>query len=125
MKQSIVHLALVVDDYDEAIAFYTQMLDFELIEDTYQLEQDKRWVVVSPKGSQGTTILLAKASKPIQEKFVGDQAGDGSFYFSVPMIFNGITTKCWKKGSYSLEIRKLRRMARWRYLRICTGICGT
>ncbi|OTO73253.1 MULTISPECIES: VOC family protein [unclassified Enterococcus] len=81
MKQSIVHLALVVDDYDEAIAFYTQMLDFELIEDTYQLEQDKRWVVVSPKGSQGTTILLAKASKPIQEKFVGDQAGGRVFLF--------------------------------------------
>lgn len=125
MKQSIVHLALVVEDYDEAIAFYTQMLDFELIEDTYQPEQDKRWVVVSPKGSQGTTILLAKASKPIQKKFVGDQAGDGSFYSSAPMIFNGITTKCWKKGSYSLEIRKMRRMARWRYLKICTGICGT
>lgn len=81
MKQSIVHLALVVDDYDEAIAFYTQMLDFELIEDTYQPEQDKRWVVVSPKGSQGTTILLAKASKPIQKKFVGDQAGGRVFLF--------------------------------------------
>ncbi|MCP4426945.1 MAG: VOC family protein, partial [Chloroflexi bacterium] len=46
MKQSIVHVALVVRDYDEAIAFYTQKLNFTLIEDTYQPEQDKRWVVV-------------------------------------------------------------------------------
>ena len=50
MKQSIVHVALVVKDYDEAIAFYTQKLKFELIEDTFQPEQDKRWVVVSPSG---------------------------------------------------------------------------
>ncbi len=60
MIQSIVHIALVVKDYDEAIAFYTQKLNFTLIEDTYQEEQDKRWVVVSPPGSKGTTILLAR-----------------------------------------------------------------
>ncbi|MBO0451278.1 VOC family protein [Candidatus Enterococcus murrayae] len=81
MKQSIVHIALVVEDYDEAIAFYTNKLDFELIEDTYQAEQDKRWVVVSPKGSNGTTILLAKASKPIQKDFIGNQAGGRVFLF--------------------------------------------
>jgi catechol 2,3-dioxygenase-like lactoylglutathione lyase family enzyme len=52
MKQSIVHVALVVRDYDEAIAFYTQKLNFELIEDTYQPEQDKRWVVVAPWGHE-------------------------------------------------------------------------
>ena len=75
MKQSIVHIALVVRDYDEAIAFYTQKLNFELIEDTYQPEQDKRWVVVSPLGSHGVTLLLARASKPEQEPFVGNQAG--------------------------------------------------
>ncbi len=81
MKQSIVHVALVVKDYDEAIAFYTQKLNFELIEDTYQPEQDKRWVVVSPPGSQGATLLLARASKPEQEPFVGNQAGGRVFLF--------------------------------------------
>lgn len=75
MIQSIVHIALVVKDYDEAIDFYTKKLHFELIEDTYQPEQDKRWVVVSPPGSSGATILLAKASKPEQEPFIGNQTG--------------------------------------------------
>ncbi|EOH81647.1 MULTISPECIES: VOC family protein [Enterococcus] len=81
MKQSIVHIALVVNDYDEAIDFYTKKLNFDLIEDTYQAEQDKRWVVVSPQGSNGTTILLAKASKPIQKDFIGNQAGGRVFLF--------------------------------------------
>ena len=81
MKQNIVHIALVVNDYDEAIDFYTQKLNFVLVEDTYQPEQNKRWVVVSPPGSTGTTLLLAKASKPIQEKFIGDQAGGRVFLF--------------------------------------------
>ena len=81
MKQSIVHIALVVSDYDEAIAFYTQKLNFELIEDTYQPEQDKRWVVVAPPGSSGTTLLLAKASRPEQAPFVGNQAGGRVFLF--------------------------------------------
>jgi len=81
MIQSIVHIALVVKDYDEAIEFYTQKLHFKLIEDTYQAEQNKRWVVVAPPGSNGTTILLAKASKPIQNPFVGNQAGGRVFLF--------------------------------------------
>ncbi|MFC4098896.1 VOC family protein [Paenibacillus xanthanilyticus] len=81
MKQSIVHIALVVHDYDEAIEFYTKKLNFELLEDTYQPEQDKRWVVVSPPGSIGTNLLLAKASKPEQETFVGNQAGGRVFLF--------------------------------------------
>jgi catechol 2,3-dioxygenase-like lactoylglutathione lyase family enzyme len=81
MIQSIVHIALVVKDYDEAIDFYTKKLHFTLVEDTYQPEQDKRWVVVSPPGSGGTTILLAKASKPEQEPFVGNQAGGRVFLF--------------------------------------------
>lgn len=81
MKQSIVHVALVVNDYDEAIEFYTQTLNFELIEDIYQPEQDKRWVVVSPPGSSGVTLLLAKASKPEQEPFVGNQSGGRVFLF--------------------------------------------
>ena len=81
MKQSIVHIALVVKDYDEAIAFYTQKLHFTLVEDTYQPEQDKRWVVVSPPGSVGTTLLLAKASKTEQQPFIGDQTGGRVFLF--------------------------------------------
>jgi catechol 2,3-dioxygenase-like lactoylglutathione lyase family enzyme len=81
MVQSIIHIALVVKDYDEAIEFYTKKLNFILIEDTYQSEQAKRWVVVSPSGSLGTTILLAKASKPEQEPFIGNQAGGRVFLF--------------------------------------------
>ena len=81
MKQSIVHIALVVRDYDEAIEFYTKKLCFTLVEDTYQPEQDKRWVVVSPPGSVGTTLLLARASKPEQEPFIGNQSGGRVFLF--------------------------------------------
>jgi len=81
VRQSIVHIALVVDGYDEAIDFYTEKLGFELIEDTYQPEQDKRWVVVSPPGSSGVTLLLAKASSSEQQSFVGNQAGGRVFLF--------------------------------------------
>jgi catechol 2,3-dioxygenase-like lactoylglutathione lyase family enzyme len=81
MKQSIVHIALVVRDYDEAIDFYTKKLHFTLVEDTYQPEQDKRWVVVAPPGSEGTTLLLARASKPEQEAFIGNQTGGRVFLF--------------------------------------------
>ena len=81
MIQSVVHIALVVKDYDEAIEFYTKKLNFTLVEDTYQPEQDKRWVVVSPPGSSGTTILFARASKSEQESFIGNQAGGRIFLF--------------------------------------------
>ena len=81
MNQSIAHVALVVRDYDEAIDFYTKKLHFRLIEDTYQPEQDKRWVVVSPPGSAGASLLLAKASKPEQEAFIGNQTGGRVFLF--------------------------------------------
>lgn len=81
MIQALVHIALVVRDYDEAIDFYTKKLHFELVEDTYQPEQDKRWVVISPPNSHGTTILLARASKPEQEPFIGNQAGGRVFLF--------------------------------------------
>lgn len=81
MKQSIVHIALVVKDYDEAIAFYTQKLNFTLVEDTYQPEQDKRWVVVAPPNSDGVSLLLAKASTPAQEEAIGNQTGGRVFLF--------------------------------------------
>jgi len=81
VKQNIVHIALVVRDYDEALDFYVNKLNFELIEDTYQPEQDKRWVVVAPPGGTGTTLLLARASKPEQEPFIGNQTGGRVFLF--------------------------------------------
>ncbi|KQV29383.1 VOC family protein [Massilia sp. Root335] len=81
MQQSIVHIALVVRDYDEAIDFYVGKLGFELLDDTYQPAQDKRWVVVAPPGGAGTTLLLAKASKPEQQPFIGNQAGGRVFLF--------------------------------------------
>ena len=81
MKQSIAHIALVVNDYDEAINFYTKKLNFELLEDTYQAEQDKRWVLIAPPGASTMSILLAKASKPEQQAVVGNQTGGRVFLF--------------------------------------------
>jgi len=81
VKQRIAHVALVVADYDEAIAFYTQKLHFTVVEDTHQPAQNKRWVVIAPPGSSGTTLLLARAATPEQERFVGDQAGGRVFLF--------------------------------------------
>ncbi len=81
MKQSIAHIALVVRDYDEAINFYTKTLNFDLIEDTYQPEQDKRWVIVSPPNTNGATLLLARSSTPEQEKAIGNQTGGRVFLF--------------------------------------------
>ena len=81
MNQSIAHVALVVRDYDQAIDFYTRKLHFTLIEDTYQPEQDKRWVVVSPPNSTGASLVLAKASNLEQEVFIGNQTGGRVFLF--------------------------------------------
>jgi catechol 2,3-dioxygenase-like lactoylglutathione lyase family enzyme len=81
MKQSLILVALVVKDYDEAIEFYTKKLHFTLVEDTYQPEEKKRWVVVAPPGSTGSHLLLARASKPEQEPFIGNQAGGRVFLF--------------------------------------------
>ena len=80
MKQAIVHIPLTVRDYDEAMEFYTKKLHFTLVEDTLQPEQVKRWVVVSPPGSIGTTLLLARASKPELESFIGNQSGGASVF---------------------------------------------
>lgn len=81
MKQSILHITLVVDDYDEAINFYTQKLNFTLVEDTFRPEENKRWVIVSPPGSSGTNLLLAKAKNPTQKDSVGNQTGGRVFLF--------------------------------------------
>lgn len=81
MDQSLLHVALVVRDYDEAIEFFTQVLDFTLVEDTYQPVQDKRWVVVTPPGSAGASLLLARATSPEQEAAIGNQTGGRVFLF--------------------------------------------
>jgi len=81
VPQSIIHVALVVRDYDEAIAFFCDKLHFTLVKDEYQPEQDKRWVVVAPPGSSGTTLLLSRASRPEQERAVGSQTGGRVFLF--------------------------------------------
>ena len=82
MKQSLSHVALVVRDYDEAIAFFVGTLGFSLLEDTFQPEQNKRWVVVAPPGSSGgAALLLARAATPEQAAFIGNQAGGRVFLF--------------------------------------------
>ena len=79
MKQHIAHIALVVEDYDAAIEFYTKKLNFDLIEDTPQ-SKTKRWVLVAPKGSE-CSILLAKAVNEEQKKSIGNQTGGRVFLF--------------------------------------------
>jgi catechol 2,3-dioxygenase-like lactoylglutathione lyase family enzyme len=81
MSQYIAQIAIVVRDYNEAIQYYTTVLNFELIEDT-KLSEEKRWVVVQPKGSNnGCKLLLAKAATPIQEQAIGNQTGGRVFLF--------------------------------------------
>ena len=83
MTQSLAHIALVVRDYDEAIAWFTGKLGFSVVAVAFQAEQDKRWVLVAPPGASAdaATILLARASSPEQAAFIGDQAGGRVFLF--------------------------------------------
>ena len=80
MPQFIGHVTFLVCNYDEAIEYFTRVLGFELTEDT-SLSDDKRWVTVSPRGSTGTGLLLAKAATPEQKSRIGDQAGGRVFLF--------------------------------------------
>ena len=80
MKQSLAHIALVVDNYDDAIQFYVNKLNFTLVEDTV-LSETKRWVLIAPPGSDGTTLLLAQASNEAQMQRVGNQTGGRVFLF--------------------------------------------
>ena len=80
MNQRLAHIAIVVNDYDEAIKFYTEKLHFKLIEDT-QLSVTKRWVLVKPKGQDGCCLLLAKAANEEQQSRVGNQTGGRVFLF--------------------------------------------
>ena len=80
MNQRIAHIALVVNDYDEAIRFYTEKLNFKIIEDT-RLSETKRWVMIAPPGSKGCNLLLAKAANDRQQASVGNQTGGRVFLF--------------------------------------------
>ena len=79
----LAHIALVIPDYDEALTYYTQTLGFTLIEDTYQPEQDKRWVTIAPPNAHenATNILLARATTPEQQAAIGNQSGGRVFLF--------------------------------------------
>jgi catechol 2,3-dioxygenase-like lactoylglutathione lyase family enzyme len=88
MHQSIGCVALVVRDYDEAIAFYTKAVGFDLLEDT-DLGGGKRWVRVAPSSCPGTCLLLARATTPHQESRIGDQTGRRVFLFLH-------TDDCWR-----------------------------
>lgn len=82
--QTIGHVSLVVREYDEAIAFFTQVLGFALVEDSTAIDREgnsKRWVLVRPSGSGGTDLLLARASTPEQEGRIGNQTGGRVFLF--------------------------------------------
>ena len=80
MNQRLAHIAIVVNDYDEAIKFYTEKLHFDMVEDT-QLSETKRWVLVRPKGSNECCLLLAKAANDEQMSRVGNQTGGRVFLF--------------------------------------------
>ena len=80
MVQSLTLISFLVRDYDEAIAFFTEALHFELLEDT-PLGDGKRWVRVAPPGSRGASLLLARAATPEQLSQVGNQAGGRVFLF--------------------------------------------
>ena len=80
MNQKLAHVAIVVRDYDEAIKFYTEQLHFILHEDT-KLSETKRWVLISPPGSKGCNLLLAKAANDEQKSRVGNQTGGRVFLF--------------------------------------------
>lgn len=97
MKQEIAHIALVVNDCDEAIAFYTNQLQFTVVEDT-TLSPSKRWVLLSPPGSSGCCVLLAKAATEVQVKSIGNQTGGRVFLFLHTDDFNRDYENLVKKG---------------------------
>jgi catechol 2,3-dioxygenase-like lactoylglutathione lyase family enzyme len=78
--QRLMHIALVVNDYDEAIQFYTEKLNFKVVEDTV-LSETKRWVLISPPGPRGCCLLLAKAANELQSSRIGNQTGGRVFLF--------------------------------------------
>ena len=97
MRQQIAHIALVVDDYDDAIQFYTEKLNFTLLEDTV-LSETKRWVLIAPKGAEECCLLLAKGVGDEQRSRIGNQTGGRVFLFLKQTIFGEITKPCLTKG---------------------------
>ena len=83
MHQRIAHIALIVENYDDAIEFYTQKLDFQVLEDT-KLSEEKRWVMIAPRGAKECCLLLAKATNERQARSIGNQTGGrvGFFLFT-------------------------------------------
>lgn len=81
MEQSLGLVSLVVRDYDEALGFFVGTLGFEMVEDRYVPEQDKRWVVIKPRGASGSHLLLARASNEEQATRIGNQTGGRVFLF--------------------------------------------
>ena len=102
MKQQIGSVTFLVKDYDEAIEYFVNKLQFDLIEDS-QLNETKRWVVVSPKGSIGTSLLLAKATTEEQERSVGNQTGGRVAFFLHTDNFNRDYERMMSKGVNFLE----------------------
>jgi catechol 2,3-dioxygenase-like lactoylglutathione lyase family enzyme len=97
MAQTLGYVALVVRDYDEALAFFTRALGFVVIEDSVAKDRsgnEKRWVLVGPPDSRGTSLLLARASTSEEASRIGNQTGAGSFSFCTPMISGATTVKC-------------------------------
>ena len=97
MPQKLAQIAIVVNDYDEAIDYYTKKLGFVLVEDT-RLNDVKRWVVVAPKGTDGCRLLLAKAANEKQQSRVGDQTGGRVFLFLHTDNFSGDYERMKKAG---------------------------
>jgi len=97
MKQNISQIAFLVNDYDEAIRFYTQKLNFLLIEDTV-LSDTKRWVLIAPKGATECRLLLAKAANEEQRSRVGNQTGGRVFLFLYTDDFEGDYQNLLDKG---------------------------
>jgi len=104
MQNILGQITLLVDDYDKALSYYTELLDFELLEDTI-MSPEKRWVVIAPKASkeQGCKLLLAKASTPDQKKAIGNQTGGRVFLF---LYTNHIERLHQKLVDHKVEIAK-------------------
>lgn len=109
MKQRIAQITLVVKDYDEAIKFYTERLDFNLLEDT-EIDEHKRWVRIAPPGANETCLLLAKADNEKQMASIGNQAGGRVGFFLFTDDFERDYTKMKDRG-----INFLRSKAKFEY----------
>lgn len=102
MNPSIATLALVVRDYDEAIAWFSRCLGFELVEDVH-MGGDKRWVRMRPPGARGAALLLAKAAGPQQEAAIGNQTGGRVFLFLETDDFERDHARMTREGVRFLE----------------------